>query len=333
MPRPSSPPKPLAARLLAATAALLLVLAPAMADARPGGGFSSGSRGSRGSSAPPATRTIPDAGVRPMDRSMAQPARPATPGAAAAAPARGGMFGGGFMAGMMGGLIGVGLGGLLFGNGLFGGISGFAGILGLLLQIGLVVLLVRFVMKLVRNRNQPAMAGGPNPNAMPRTAAPAAGPYARQMHGAAPAGMAGGQAPAGAPVQVGPADFQAFETLLRDVNAAWSRRDQTALAAVATPEMVRYFASDLRDLAARNWHNETRDVRLEQGDLSEAWREGSDEYATVAMRFSMVDVTRDLSTGAVVEGDPEKRQTTAELWTFLRQHGGTWRLSAIQQPR
>jgi predicted lipid-binding transport protein (Tim44 family) len=337
MPRSSSS-KPLAGRLLAATAALALVLAPAMADARPGGGFSSGSRGARTYSPPPSTRTAPESGARPMDRTMTQPGRPAAPAAAgAAAPARsGGMFGGGFAAGMMGGLIGVGLGGLLFGNGMFGGISGFGGILGLLLQIGLVVLLVRFVMKLVRNRSQPAMAGGPNPGAMPRDAAPAsanANAYARQIGNPAAAGLGGGTAPGGAPVQVGPADFQAFEGLLRDVNVAWSRRDETALGRLTTPEMAGYFASDLRDLAARNWQNVTSDVRLEQGDLAEAWREGGNEFATVAMRFSMVDVTRDLATGAVVEGDPQQRQTSAELWTFVRQNGGAWRLSAIQQAR
>jgi predicted lipid-binding transport protein (Tim44 family) len=95
--------------------------------------------------------------------------------------------------------------------------------------------------------------------------------------------------------------------------------------------MAGYFANDLRDLASRNWHNETRDVQLEQGDLSEAWREGATEYATVAMRFSLVDVTRDLATNAVVEGDPERRQTATELWTFARQGGGAWRVSAVQQ--
>jgi predicted lipid-binding transport protein (Tim44 family) len=272
-----------------------------------------------------------------MDRTATEPSRPTAPvaGAAGAGMARpGGMFGGGFMAGMMGGLIGVGLGGLLFGNGMFGGISGFAGILGLLLQIGLVVLAVRFVMRLVRQRRQPAMAGGPAPGGP----ALGNGAYAREAQNgfgqARPAagGMGGSPAPAAVPVQVGQADFAAFERLLVEMNEAWSRRDEAALARVATPEMAGYFAKDLHDLAARNWHNEARDVRLEQGDLSEAWREGNTEYATVAMRFSLTDVTRDLSTGAVVEGDAERRQTVAELWTFARQGGGAWRVSAIQQP-
>jgi hypothetical protein len=34
-------------------------------------------------------------------------------------------------------------------------------------------------------------------------------------------------------------------------------------------------------------------VKLLQGDVAEAWREGDDDYATVAMRYSMVDRTLD----------------------------------------
>ncbi|MBX6743628.1 MAG: Tim44 domain-containing protein, partial [Acetobacteraceae bacterium] len=64
--------------LLAAVAAAALALAPALADARPGGGGSYGSRGSRTYSAPPVTRTAPNA-ARPMERSMTEPSRPATP--------------------------------------------------------------------------------------------------------------------------------------------------------------------------------------------------------------------------------------------------------------
>jgi predicted lipid-binding transport protein (Tim44 family) len=96
--------------------------------------------------------------------------------------------------------------------------------------------------------------------------------------------------------------------------------------------MVSYFAQDMRDLEARNWRNETRDVQLEQGDLSEAWAEDGQEYATVAMRFSMLDATFDNATNAVVEGSTTERQMATELWTFVRQApAGRWMLSAIQQ--
>ena len=96
--------------------------------------------------------------------------------------------------------------------------------------------------------------------------------------------------------------------------------------------MVSYFAQDLQDLEARNWRNETRDVQLEQGDLAEAWSEDGEDYATVAMRFSMLDATFDNATNKVVEGSTTERQMATELWTFVRKGAaGRWMLSAIQQ--
>lgn len=321
--------------LLAAIAAAALALAPAIADARPGGGSSMGSRGSRTFSPPSSTQTAPGT-ARPMDRTMREPARPAAPSGQPgyAQPSRpfqpnpaGGFFSRSpFMAGLMGGLIGAGIGGLLFGHGLFGGFSGFASFLGLLLQIGLVVLIVRLAIGWFRRRQQPALAGMPA-NGM--------GNMARQAQdGPRPIfGGGGGRAaaPASEPIQLTPADFQAFENALKVVNAAWSRQDEQGMRAVATPEMMQYFGGDLADLARRGWRNETRDVVLEKGDLAEAWREGAREYATVAMRFSQIDVTRRISDGAVVEGDPDRRVTATELWTFVRTQGGPWMLSAIQQ--
>jgi predicted lipid-binding transport protein (Tim44 family) len=312
------------AAFLTAFAVLSLVFAPMMAEARPGGRGSSGSRGSQTFSAPPSTQTAPG-GAQRFDRTAQQPGTAATRAGAApgaAAPQRGflGSFGGALLAG---GLIGG-----LLGFGLFGGGAGFGAMLGMLLQIALIGLLVMFVVRFIRSRRA-ATAGGP-----------AAAPYAFQgqpepksfgglggMKAAAPAPVA-----AKAPVQIGPSDYQAFEQTLKDVNAAWSQRDLTALRAAATPEMVSYFAQDLRDLETRNWRNETHDVRLEQGDLSEAWSEEGEDYATVSMRFSMFDATFDNATGQVVEGSTTERTEAVEFWTFVRKGpGGRWMLSAIQQ--
>ena len=331
------------ARFLAGFAALALALAPALAEARPGGGFSSGSRGSRSFNAPPATRTAPGGGTNTFDRSDmsrggVNQATPARPPSYTPAPA-GSRFGGGFMGGMMGGLFGAGLLGMLFGFG-FGGISGFAGVIGLLLQIALVVGGIMLLMRFLRRR-QTGMAQGGTPRGGMAMAGNAPG-YARETQdpmgnrpgplGGAMRGAASGRpvAPASAAVQVGQADFAAFERNLQAVNAAWSRGDAEALSRLSTPEMLRYFTNDLQDLKARGWRNETRDVRLESGDLAEAWGENGQEFATVAMRFSLIDVTRD-SSGAVVEGDPQARQTVTEIWTFTRQPGQDWLLSAIQQ--
>ena len=134
------------------------------------------------------------------------------------------------------------------------------------------------------------------------------------------------------PLQISPQDYQAFEQLLTGIQAAWTRHDLNGLRAMVTPEMLSYFAEQLADQASRGVRNEVTDVRLLQGDLAQAWFEQGREYATVAMRFSMIDVTRDRS-GRIVDGSPNEHVTATELWTFVRSSGGHWIQSAIQQAR
>jgi predicted lipid-binding transport protein (Tim44 family) len=321
------------ASILAAFAVVALALAPALAEARRGGGFSSGSRGSRTYQAPPPTTTAPSA-AQPMQRTQQAPAA-TTAGAAAgataatgAAAARGGMRGG-----LMGGLLGAGLFGMLLGAGLFGGLGGFASILGLLLQVALIGGVIWFVMRLIRSR-RPATAGAPNAYARdmqdqgPRPMTGGMGAPRAAMPAAAPAAAA--PAAASKPLQIGEADYQEFEQNLNAVNEAWSRQDLEALRRLSTPEMTNYFAQDLQDLRARGWTNVTSGTKLEAGDLSEAWQENGQHFATVAMRYSIVDVTTDAS-GKVVEGHPTDRQVVTELLTYTRFPGEAWRLSAIQQ--
>lgn len=303
--------------LLAAVAVAALSFAPSFADARAGSGSSMGSRGSRTYSAPPSTSTAPSAAA-PMERSLTPPSAPyGNPGSAAStpygAPARSG-FGSSFGSGLLGGLVGVGLGGLLMGHGFFGGGGGF-GFIGLLLQAALLFFVVRWLFRRFFSQT-PSFAG------MPRMGQPAA----QAMGGS------GFSPPASPPVAIGPADYQAFDRTLHEVQAAWSAQNVQALQQVTTPEMISYFAEQLAQQASRGVRNTVTDVKLEKGDLSEAWAESGREYATVAMRFSALDVTRD-STGRVVEGNLEVRSMATELWTFLRAPGGRWLLSAIQQTR
>jgi predicted lipid-binding transport protein (Tim44 family) len=303
--------------LLAAVAALSLALAPGFADARAGGGGSMGSRGSMTWSAPPTTRTAPTA-AQPMQRSMT-PSTSSPAFGGATAPGSGFGARSGFMSGLMGGLIGAGIGGLLFGHGFFGGMMGFGGFLGFLLQIGLIVLAASWLVRWFRRRQSPALAGGPNIFA--RGGTPEPGP------------MGGFAGPAGPPpIQIGEQDYKAFEQLLQNIQAAWSRHDLNTLRSMVTPEMLSYFNEQLADQASHGARNEVSDVRLLQGDLAQAWREGSREYASVAMRFSMIDVTRDAS-GRVIDGSLLEHVTATELWTFMRSSGGQWILSAIQQAR
>ncbi len=257
---------------------------------------------------------------------MTQPARPgSTVGQTAGQTARpgllgGGMFGGGLLGGLAAGFIGAGLFGMLFGHGFMGGMGGFASILGLLLQIGLVLIVARLAWAWWQRRQQPAMAGGPSLRDSHSDGRPASGGFA---------GFGGGSAaPADEPIEVTPADFDKFEKLLGDIQTAYGKEDLGALRAHTTPEMLSYFSEDLARNASRGVVNQISDVKLLQGDLSEAWREINDEYATVAMRYSLNDKMVDRATGRVVEEEPSE---ATEFWTFRRARGGDWLLSAIQQ--
>jgi predicted lipid-binding transport protein (Tim44 family) len=223
------------------------------------------------------------------------------------------------MSGLMGGLIGAGIGGMLFGHGFMGGGMGGFGFLGLLLQLFLLVVIVRFLFRMFAARRSPATAGGPNIFA--RVGMPGPGP------------MSGNSGPSGPPqINIGPADYQQFEQLLTGIQAAWSAHDLSGMQAMATPEMVSYFAEQLSEQVSRGVRNTVTDVRLVSGDLSQAWTEQGRDYATVAMRFSMIDATRDAA-GRVVDGSATEHVTATEIWTFVRSRGGHWILSAIQQAR
>ncbi|PDT91114.1 hypothetical protein CO669_03545 [Bradyrhizobium sp. Y36] len=306
--------------------ALPTALAISSADARVGGGMSSGSRGSRTYSAPPSTTTAPGSASQ-FNRTYTQPG--AGMNSAASAPARGGLFGraGGFMGGLAAGFLGAGLLGMLFGGGLFGGLGGLSSILGLIIQIVLVVFVVRLAMSWWQRRHAPQAAYA---NA---DAGSAQAPQTNYRSGGGLGGGLGGFGFGGAnnaPLEIKPDDYEAFERLLGEIQAAWSNEDVAKLHTLATPEMVSYFEQDLAQNRARNVVNKVTNVKLLQGDLAEAWREGETDYATVALRFSLTDKTLDRNSGTLVAGSEQPGEAT-EVWTFARRPGNGWELSAIQQ--
>src|SRR5262249_6052325 len=207
--------------------------------------------------------------------------------------------------GLAAGFRGAGLFGMLFGGVLFSGLGGFSSILGLLLQIVLIVFAVRLAMSWWQRRQmpQPAYAG----------AGPADGPGNTSNSNFG--GMGFGLGSGNAPLQIQPADYEAFERLLVDMQAAYSNEDVARLRTIATPEMAAFFTEDMQQNRSRNQVNKVSDTKLLQGDLAEAWREGDSDYASVAMRFSMVDRYLDVNSGRLVGGSEQPVEAT-EVWTF-----------------
>jgi predicted lipid-binding transport protein (Tim44 family) len=324
------------ARSVIAVAAALLTFAGGVAEARVGQGGSFGSRGSRTYTAPPATRTAPETGA-PIQRSQTpqnQFQRPGVPPTATVAQPR--RFG--FGTGLFAGLLGAGLLGMLFGHGFFGGLAGIGSFLGLLIQIALLAWLVSLAVRWFRRRQEPAAAGVGSYGRSPAggSVPPAGGGLAGALGGALGGmGMNRGRVqdaprPAGRrdEVGIGDRDFATFERRLHEVQDAYSRGDVSSLWNLATPEMAGYLQEELNDNARKGVVNTVSDVRLLQGDLAEAWREGDTDYATVAMRYSLVDQMVERDSGRVVQGGPDE---ATEVWTFMRVRGGHWLVSAIQQ--
>jgi len=327
-----------------------------MAEARrASGGF--GSRGTRTFSAPPATNTAPGQSA-PINRSMtpntnqgAQPgaAQPARPTAQAPQQNRG-MFGG-MMGGLMGGLLMGGLFGMLMGGG-FGGMAGFFGMLLQMLLIGgLVMLAMRFFAS--RRQGQPAYGGasGQN-NARSDYSAnngqgqggfkiPQMGSRAGAFGGAAAATAAAAPvATRAAPhenamsegdeIGVTHGDLETFQHMLQQVQSAYAAEDYGTLRKLTTPEAMSYLAEELSDHATSGVKNDVRDVTLLQGDVAEAWHEEGQDFATVAMRYSAIDIMRDRATGKVIEGNEHEPEESVEMWTFVRKDGSEWQVAAIQ---
>ena len=285
-------------------------------DARAGRGGSSGSRGSNTQSAPPTTNTAPKS-AEPIQKSITQPGKASPTAAGATAGAATAAKPSMMRNLLLGGLMGAALGSIF-------GFGAMASIMGFILQsllIGGVLFLAYMLIRRLISGPQPAMA----------TASPGPQANAQQQNSYRAAPGMGTSQPA---LNVAPADFDSFERLLGEVQTAYGRGDIKALETSTTPEMLSYFAQELDQNAKQGVRNELSGVKLLQGDLAESWREPGVEFATVAMRYSLIDHTIEARSGKVVAGSKDKPQEVTEIWTFRRPTNGRsdqWELSAIQQ--
>ena len=234
---------------------------------------------------------------------------------------------GGLGRGLIGGLLFGGLLGWMFGSG-FGGV---AGLLGMVLQFGLIALLAMFLIRAFAGWSARASlaGGGTGPSPMPYSGSGQEDRYgSQQPRDLRPNSIGGNPNDA---IGITSSDLDRFEQLLGEIQTAFGREDFAGLRSRTTPEVMSYLAEELGQNGARGVRNEVSDVKLLQGDLSESWREDNTDYATVAMRYQSRDVMRDRSSGKAIEGDPDHPTETTELWTFARNRDGDWRLSAIQE--
>jgi predicted lipid-binding transport protein (Tim44 family) len=304
--------------LLATLIMAFSLVAVDTAEARRGGSF--GSRGIRTERSVPSTQVSPNT-TAPVQNTMTNGTQQRNTVGNATTPARPGLFGG-FGGALLGGFLFSGLFGMLFGFGF----GGFGGMLALLVQVAIIGLIVAFFMR--RRQQRPAMAGGPlNYEAQDSARNYGSGGATAQR---GPRSAASQRAGRRDEVGITDQDLSTFESHLKDMQDAYSREDYAALRRITTPEVMGYLAEELGENATKGLRNEVFDVSLLAGDVAEAWREGGTDYASVAMRYESRDVTRNRGTGEIVSGDDRVTETT-EVWTFQRQNGGRWLISAIQE--
>jgi len=304
--------------LLGLTLVSLLLVDTGTLWARAGGG---GSRGSRSYSAPARPAPSPVAPANPMS-----PARPS----AQPAPQRPGIFGG-----LMGGIAGFALGGLI-GSLLFGGMGqGFGGGVGLL-EILLIGGGIFLLLRAFRGRHtapEPAYAGA-------GASAYGAGDGSERWS----SGATAVEAPAASSDlergiahirQMDPGfDPTAFarwaQRVFVDVQEGVGRRDMSTLNDRLTPQEYARLQAQCDRLRSARQTNRVEQIQFKRADVTEAWQESGQDWATVYVAASLVDYTLDDTTRNLVDGS-RTPQDVEEYWTFTRPVGPTpWRLSAIQ---
>ncbi|MGE3538001.1 MAG: Tim44 domain-containing protein [Candidatus Tectimicrobiota bacterium] len=296
--------------------------------ARAGGGKSSGSRGSRSSSAPAERMQQPAASA---------PQAGAQAGSQAFAPQRSSWMSG-LMGGVTGFLIGGAIGSMLLGGfgggGLFGGI-GF-------LEILLIGGVLYFAFAYMRRRQQPATAS-PYGYSVPQDTTLGSWPSTPQT-GAA-------MMPGGAVVEddlsrglrhiqqmdssFTPEGFASTASeVFFNVQEAWMVRDMSSVRTLLAPEMYDTLQRECERLRAEGRVNYLDHISMRSVQVTEAWQESGQDFVTVHLLASLMDYTIDESSKQVVEGSRTSAITFEEYWTFVRPVGpNAWKLSAIQQAR
>ena len=310
--------------LLLASSMLTILFMTAEADARAGGGRSSGSRGTRSYSQPAAPSTAPS-----PYRAAPQQASPASPSPfQQPQPA-----GGGFLRSMAGGLVGGMLGGMLFRSMGFGGAGGMGGggigLFDILLLAGIGYLIYRFI----KAKRQAAQQGGEyaSYSSLPGTTyeVPPQNSIASTQDDLEIGLSHIRQMDAGF-------DENRFTDQVMDIffkiQGAWMNRDLSPVASLLHDDMRRVFQDDIDRLLSEKKVNRLENIAVRSVEICEAWQEQGQDYITALIYANLLDYTTDDATGQVVSGSKTDPVKFEEFWTFTRPVGsGGWKLSAINQ--
>ena len=105
----------------------------------------------------------------------------------------------------------------------------------------------------------------------------------------------------------------AFEMIV----TAFAKGDKAALRPLLSDEVFGPFAQTIDERVAAKETVETRDLKLEEGEIVEADMSGRTARVTVKLVSHQISVTRAMD-GSIVDGDPDHPVEKTDYWTFAR---------------
>jgi len=336
------------------------------AESRVGGGRSFGGRGSRGFSTPGgggynrgngnsySSQSRPQ-GQTPYSGNAPGNSNPYAQRPYQAPPSTGSSFLKTMGAGIAGGVIGnmlfrsLGMGGMGGGMGMgsggFGVGGGGFGIIEFLLLLGLIFVLFKVFARKPLAANSNSIFGN---NEVRRDE----GQYennrdeaANLMHEARPNGWSGNHSHSDP--NYGDSDrsgsqagnFQEAPAIDRDqamdlffqVQGAWANRDLSSALSLLDTEARTFLEDELFRLKSLKQINRLENIAVRDVQAIESWRDLGKEFSTVKITANLLDFNVDETTLQVVSGSKTTPVKFEEYWTFTRENGSPWKLSAIQQ--
>jgi predicted lipid-binding transport protein (Tim44 family) len=303
---------------------LTQIVLESLADARAGGGQSSGSRGSRSYQAPsrPTQPTAPQREAMPQQAQQPSPMMPQS---------------GGFMRGIGTAILGGFLGSMLFsglahatGMGGFGG-SGF-GMIEILLFGGLAYFLYR---KYAASRAAAAPGVGSMQYQDTQYRAPAPPPsYSNQppVQESLPLNGIDYRSLTMMDRSFTPEQFvKTAQDLFFKIQGAWNKQDVNTLRGLCGGDLMKSWEEEIAQLKARGHKNRMDNIALRASEITEVWTENGEDFITVRLHANLLDYTVD-EKAAVVSGSDSDAVEFEEYWTFTRPVGpNAWKLTAVQQ--
>lgn len=119
--------------------------------------------------------------------------------------------------------------------------------------------------------------------------------------------------------------FQEFwvkaSTIFNKLQQGWSERDAGQCRPHETDVLFRTHRYWIDDYLRNGKINKLSEIRIKDWELSKIELDAYYESITARVFASMIDVTTD-ENGKVLYGDPNKRRSFTEYWTFIRRVGG-----------